>query len=685
MADFQIPIASIWALPQNQQDMKITLYPHQIDLVKWMLHQETEPLLLPLKNDGRQNISGGLVADIMGLGKTKAAVTCLTINPLSRTLIICPKSVFYQWCRELISQCHVVYSMHPDYALLVQVGLDGRIIIAKNRVMHRDLPDCFVGVTTFGMVRPFPEPEHKIETASKVLSVISDQQFENLIPYNQITWNRIVIDEAHSLRNGFSLSSDKAAILRKKTLKYYRILRLKTSVSAPKWALTGTPLQNRISDVASIFLWIGIPVTKMTQNDKLQEYIGLKMFRRDSSNLHPITKNLIKYPTEKYEETRITVQYSTKKESDFYLAAAGELGDRITAVLEAGYAKLTSEDNILVLLNMLRFLSAHPSMYIDIHNKRYETAMPKWIGPLSKYDMIQHQLTNYYNEDESCIIFVHFYEEARQIADRADKIGYQNIEFMNGSVSMEDRDWIVQSSKQRIISGEAVLIVANVIACGEGINLQHFHNIIIATPDWNPAAEEQAIGRVDRIGQTQKVKVTRYYHEAIEKMRGTLNIDEYMQDKQNFKIQLAINIIDKTPNAAWSYPVTLIPKMFTNGVDIPSTLFPLCPTIVPTPVENIPATARDNIRQRMKQAKQARKEANVITYPILPVVTPTLVRPIVPVVTPTLVRPIVTPVTRNLVRPIVPVVRPVTGIRTKFGVSQKAPTVRIVNGTITYV
>jgi superfamily II DNA or RNA helicase len=691
MTDFQLPLTAVSesfvADVDHPQQADITLYPHQVDVAKWMLEQEMHPPII----HGRI-VAGGLIGDTMGLGKTKSTISVMTINRLNRTLVVCPKSVFYQWARELIAQGHTVYSMHPDYASLITIAMDGSVVISKERVLHAPLPTVipftgkipiatptipigtlmvpptitpgipvikplitppiirpmtpptivmtpqhpqtplipkfvgvtrpvlppsFVGLTTFGMVRPFPEPPHKLETASSVMAVLQEESPSQLIPYNSIIWDRLVCDEVHNLRNGFSLSGDASAGLRKKNLRYYRMLRLRTAKDAPKWGLTGTPLQNRIGDVASIFMWIGLAISKMTKLPTLQEYIQLKMFRRTGANLTDLTKALIMYPTEKYTETKITVEYSTKKERDFYLAAAGELGERIAEVLNGGYEKVESEDNMLVLLNMLRFLSAHPSMYIEIHNKRYLTNMPLWDGPLSKYDMIQEQLLGYFNDSESCIIFVHFYEEARQIADRAEHIGYTNIEFMNGSVSMEDRDWIVQSSKQKIANGEPVLIVANVIACGEGINLQHFCKVIIATPDWNPAAEEQAIARVDRIGQTRKVEVTRYYHEAIEKLGGTLNIDEYMKQKQEDKTKLAEELINATPNAAWTFGSTSIP----GYPDMASTVFPDAGHRLGYPVvtdngddygddvgltDTKPLTAKGEIQRRMRVNKANR-------------------------------------------------------------------------------
>jgi SNF2 family DNA or RNA helicase len=543
----------------------ITVYPHQVDAIRWMIHQETSRPTF-----GGRVVTGGILGDDMGLGKTKSFTSLLTLQGVQRTLIIAGKALIYQWLRELRAHDHEVFFMHPDYACRAVVEASGRAVITRVRIAHRDLPANFVGLTTMGMVRPHPELSHSLETATPFL-----ETSEELTPYKEIRWNRVMIDEAHTLRNGFRLACDKGRFPTKKSLKYARCHRLLLTPDGARWGLSGTPLQNRLSDLGSLFLWIGMPVTNMTTMETLQHYIGVKMFRRSADNLHSLTKEVIRFPTIPYEEHRVAVVYNTDKERAFYQAAAGDIAARFAALQEAGYGEVASEDNMLLLLTLLRCLSAHPQMYIDTYNKRYDSSMPDWIGPTSKSDMIEARLRELYTVGESVIVFVRFYEEARQLADRAARAGYETIEFMNGTVEMEDRDWIVESTRQKVAAGVPVIILANIIACGEGLNLQHIHNVIIASPDWNPSNEKQAICRIHRIGQTNLVRVWRYMHDAI--MDAGVDIDLYMRKKQDVKEMLTSVMIRETNNAAVSWPAMELP----GHPGVKSTVFaPVAPLIM---------------------------------------------------------------------------------------------------------
>jgi superfamily II DNA/RNA helicase len=304
------------------------------------------------------------------------------------------------------------------------------------------------------------------------------------------------------------------------------------------------------------------------------------------------------FPTEDYNLITSIVKYETEDERNFYIAAAGSLAEKLKVLLE-GYEKLESEDSILLLFTLLRLLSSHPASFIKSYNKRYKEPIPMWNGTVSKLNMIEAQLSNYQSNGESCIVFCHYYEECTRISEL--NHGYTNVEYINGTVCMEDRDYVVNDSKQVISEGGTYLIIANIISCGEGLNLQHFNNVIIATPDWNPQAEEQAIARVYRIGSRKRVNVTKYYHEAIHELHDTLNIDKYMKNKQDIKRKLALEVIDQTPNAAWKYPVTNIP-----GTNEPSVTFPV---IVPTrvPITKPPKARKKPVKVATKPRANARR------------------------------------------------------------------------------
>lgn len=546
---FTTPLSTLFPKVKSS----IQLFPHQIDAVKWLVEREK----------GEDN--GSLLADVMGLGKTRTTVSLLKANPLAKTLIVCPKSLICQWSRELINEGFRVYFINPNNAQRVLLDDDEKIFMSDKKRDHDELPESFVCLSTYGKVKPFPEPKHALETEGSIFDCANDYQPKKLRPFRTIKWDRIIVDEIHGLRNGVILNEEKSQ-LRKKTLRMYRMLRLSKHDDTKILGLTGTPIQNRMSDVASIYLFLGLPITARTDERKLEAINAIHMFRRNVDNLSPLSKVLISFPTEPYNEIKTIVKYETEEEKHFYMAAAGRLSEKLKEAM-GKYAKMTSEDNVLTLLTLLRLLSSHPSSYVKCHNKRYKEKIPKWKGSVSKFNMIEKQLQGYSAAGESCIVFVHFYEEATQIGEL--DTGYECIEYINGTVAMEDRDYVCHDSKKVIDNGGCYLIIANVISCGEGLNLQHLSNVIISTPDWNPQAEEQAISRVYRIGSTRKVNVTRYYHEAIENLADIHNIDEFMKRKQKKKKELAERIIDERPNAAWSYPISIIP-----GHDSPCTIFP---------------------------------------------------------------------------------------------------------------
>lgn len=544
-----IKASTVWKKILKQVPEDVYLFPHQKDSVSWLKKREDE------------GYNGSICGDVMGLGKTLTSVTLISLNIVDRTLIVCPKSLICQWARLIKVHHHKVFFIEPKCGrkILLQKGV---ISYGKKEYNHDDIPTPFVGITTYGKVKAFPEPKHSEETEIPIFECATTRSPKKFVPFRKVTWNRIVVDEVHNLRNGVSLKGDASAALRKKNLRFYRMLRLKKNGDTKILGLTGTPLMNRLGDLASVFLFLGFRVNNGTSKKEISSLISANMFRRNASNLHSTTKMLIRYPTEPYISREIEVKYETEKEKDFYFAACGELGDRLSAL----EYKVESEDNILLLYTLLRLLSSHQAAYIHAYNKRYpENKIPKWKGTVSKFNMIEKQLREYEKNNESCVVFVHYYEEASMIGEL--NHGYENVEYLNGNVSMFDRDYVVNDAKKVISRGGNYLIIANVASCGEGLNMEFIPNVIIASVNWTNAVEEQCIGRCHRIGALKPTVVTRYYHEIMKEV--SKNMDATMREKQRSKKELAREMVEENPNAAWVFPITNIPNY-----NVPCCFFP---------------------------------------------------------------------------------------------------------------
>jgi SNF2 family DNA or RNA helicase len=146
--------------------------------------------------------------------------------------------------------------MKPDHATLCTISRKGKIIFDIEKIKHRKLPKRFVGITTYGKVKPFPEISKEDETKMPIFQCVNAEHDEDHIPFSRITWDRIVVDEIHNLRNGVSLRGDASGKLRKKSLRFYRMLRLNKTPNTGMFGLSGTPICNRLGDLASVFYFL---------------------------------------------------------------------------------------------------------------------------------------------------------------------------------------------------------------------------------------------------------------------------------------------------------------------------------------------------------------------------------------------------------------------------------------------
>ncbi|KNC79961.1 hypothetical protein SARC_07660 [Sphaeroforma arctica JP610] len=187
------------------EHLKLTLLPFQTEGVAWMIDQE------------KTEFHGGILADEMGMGKTIQTIALLLsdFEQGHTSLIICPTVALMQWRNEVLK--HV-----KDEALKVCV-FHG----SGRTTNHKDLLKYNVVLSTYSVL----ESEYRRETKG-----MGKELKRSPSTLHKIHWHRIILDEAHNIKDRSSSSARAALSLN----------------SSAKWSLSGTPLQNRVGELYSL-------------------------------------------------------------------------------------------------------------------------------------------------------------------------------------------------------------------------------------------------------------------------------------------------------------------------------------------------------------------------------------------------------------------------------------------------
>lgn len=200
-----------------------TLYHHQLLGAQWMVERElsSEPP------------HGGLLADSMGLGKTVQTLACMVGNPpteedekrgVTATLIVVPSSVVRQWLEEI--------EIHVDCKKIFPKVMQYK---ASMNIPESVLKELDIVVTTYTEVMkqfPFPDEKGREDIANFGYKRWWKNAHDNLGPLHRINWRRVVLDEAHAIKNNAVRTS----------------LACQNLKSVYRWCLTGTPLLNKLDE-----------------------------------------------------------------------------------------------------------------------------------------------------------------------------------------------------------------------------------------------------------------------------------------------------------------------------------------------------------------------------------------------------------------------------------------------------
>jgi len=455
-----------------------TYFAHQEEGVEWMLKKEISGTIVS-KSDGtnRTTVYGGFQCDDMGLGKTIQIVSVLVNNPKRLTLIVAPLAMIDTWSTICDAAGMNVFQLKKhDW---VQTNPDVEI------------PDYFIKM----------QPSIYITNYDKVIN--------SPVKCNK-DWNRIVLDEAHTIRNGKSVSA-------------FCMRRLRAPI---RWAVTGTPLVNSLSDVVSLMTFIGVPCTPGFRWEQgYYQILPELLIHRSLESLRAVLSEAPPLPEIIHE----VLPFTTPEEEEFYMGV--QCTDNL---LNMKYARdvLTSSQTFLLLLR-LRQLAVHPQVYINAKRREDSTYdRDAWDGSCTKFERVLDIIEN---DDDTrvhkYIVFCQFREEMELFQTYL--TGW-NLEVLlyNGSMNQDQRTAVLARSKE---TTHTTVLLIQLQAGGVGLNLQEYDRIIFVSPWWTSALMDQAIARAVRMGQKEVVKVYHLRLECETPNPGIINIDEHICQKADEK------------------------------------------------------------------------------------------------------------------------------------------------------
>ncbi|WP_425554427.1 SNF2-related protein [Kribbella sancticallisti] len=392
---------------------------------------------------------GGCLADDMGLGKTIQVIALhLHLSKRGRgpTLVVCPSTLLGTWERELAK-------FAPDVPCRRYHGA-GRSL--------SDLVADEVVLTTYGVVRQ----DHRV--------------------LGEIFWGLAVADEAQHAKNPLSRTA--------------RTLR--TLPAATRLALTGTPVENRLSELWSILDWAAPGLLGTLDRFRHDVAVPVERYRDEeaTARLARVTRPFLL--RRKKSDPGIAPELPQKTEHDVVVPLTAEQATLYQAVAKETLAKIEEAEGIarrglvLSLLTQLKQVCNHPAQFLHEHGP-----LPRRSGKLAALDELLDVILA---EGESVLIFSQYVEMCRLIESHLAARQVRTL-FLHGGIGVRKREQLVEQFQ----AGEAQVFLLSLKAGGVGLTLTKATHVVHYDRWWNPAVEDQATDRAYRIGQDRPVQVHR--------------------------------------------------------------------------------------------------------------------------------------------------------------------------------
>ncbi len=403
---------------------------------------------------------GGVLADDMGLGKTLQIIAFLLSQKKSKSIVVVPTSVIYNWMDEF-----------EKFAPSIRIGLVHGSKSKRDKVLRDFKRGIGIKIEEENLKEKSYEKYDVLLTTYGTLK--NDEK-----AYENLSFDYCIIDEAQNIKNPAAQAT----------------LSVKNIKSRCNIALTGTPIENNLMELWSIFDFV-MPGYLFTK-DRFRE-----RFILDESNLSEL-KSLItpfilrrlkedvlsELPEKLEKKYLVEMKGKQKQLYSFYVKAIKNQLNENKSSEKSGRDKI----NLFAYLTKLREICLDPSLVV-----------PDYTGGSSKLTVVKEIVKDASESGKKILLFSQFTSVLQKIEEDFKKEDISYL-YLDGGTSAKDR---VERVKKFNEDSNIKVFLISLKAGGVGLNLTSASVVIHFDPWWNPAVEDQATDRAHRFGQENKVEV----------------------------------------------------------------------------------------------------------------------------------------------------------------------------------
>lgn len=395
---------------------------------------------------------GACLADDMGLGKTIQSIALLLSGDASPVLLICPTSVVGNWQREL-------ERFAPSLRVMIHHGLKRK----KGSEFAQEIRQCDVVISSYSLL------------------------LRDIATLGDMRWQGIILDEAQNIKNAETKQARAARSLQAG----FRI------------ALTGTPVENHVGELWSIFEFLN-PGLLGTRADFKERYFNPIQSMNDSGAAEQLKRITGPFLLRRLKtDPEIVKELPGKMEMKVFCNLTMEQASLYAAAVRAMEKDLDNSEGIerkgkiLASLMKLKQICNHPAHFL-----KDASPLEGRSGKLSRLvEMVEEVLAL----QERALIFTQFVEMGGMLKPYLENYFGKEVAFLHGGVPRSKREKLVERFNDD--PEGPPLFLLSLKAGGTGLNLTRANHVFHFDRWWNPAVEDQATDRAYRIGQKKNVQV----------------------------------------------------------------------------------------------------------------------------------------------------------------------------------